>query len=128
MQLTKNQFRSNLLTTIEEEGMAFDRSKIKFVITPVKEANVKYDSIDDSARLWMLTEANLKDRYFNLDEVVDFLSLPNQRFPFWIKILLKETQEENLIFELQISMRYRTPTQLKYIETGHPPFVFDKGW
>ena len=126
MQMTKSQFRSNLLTAIEEGGVTFDESRIKFIVTPIKEENVKYNTVDDSARLWMLTQANLKDRHFTLDEVVDFLSLPNQRFPLWIKIFLNRELDEKLIFELKISMRYRTPTQLKYIESGHPPFIFEK--
>src|SRR4051812_12293701 len=32
-----------------------------------KEVNVKYNSLDDYIRLGMLTEVNLKDRYFSLD-------------------------------------------------------------
>lgn len=126
MQLTKDQFKQNLLNTILEGGVIFDKSNIKFIITPIKEVNVKYNSLDDYIRLGMLDKANLEYRYFNLEEAVDFLAFPSQKFPIWIKVLLKDELDGNLIFELQTSMRYRTPTQLKYIESGHPPFVFEK--
>lgn len=86
----------------------------------------KYNSVDDYIRLGMLEKTDLANHYFNLEEAVDFLALPNNRFPLWIKVIFKETLNETLVFELKTSMRYRTPTQLKYIETGHPPFIFEK--
>lgn len=126
MQISKNQFKENLINTIEEEGLVFDKSNIRFIITPIKETNVKYSSLDDYIRLGMLADANLNDRYFSLDEVTDFLVFPSHKFPIWIKVLFKEESNGYFTFELKTSMRFRTPTQLKYIESGHPPFVFEK--
>lgn len=126
MQLTVDQFKQNLHNTIAQKNVVPDISNIKFIITPIKEVNVKYNSFDDYVRLGMLDKTNFKDRYFSIDEVADFLAFPNQKYPIWIKVLLKDESDGNLIFELQTSMRYRTPTQLKYIESGHPPFIFEK--
>ncbi|MCP2028307.1 hypothetical protein L1276_003477 [Flavobacterium sp. HSC-32F16] len=94
-----------------------------FTVNPVKETNVTYNSTDDFVLKWVLTEKNIIGRLFNTDEVVTLLSFPNHRYTLWIKVNLSETSEEKLIFELSISMRFRTPTQLKHIDTGHPPFI-----
>lgn len=124
MQLTKEQFKENLLTTIGEVISNTGDKQYRFTITPVSENNVKYNSTDDYIRLWMLNEKNIKDRFFNTDEAINFLAQPNSKYPNWIKIKLAEETATQLTFELQISMRFRPPTQLKYIDTGHPPFMY----
>jgi len=122
--MDREQFKSNLLQTIQEAVNELENRTILFTITPIKEENVKYNSKDDFARLWILTEKNLS-KQFTLDEVVDFLSLSNYRYPFWIKVILSESTDETISFELKISMRFRTPTQLKHFEGGYPPFVYE---
>jgi hypothetical protein len=123
--MDKEQFKSNLLHTIEEAVGKLGNKTLQFMIFPIKEENVKYNSTDDVARLRILTDENLK-KQFTLDEVVALLSLPNYKYPLWIKVILSEQTDENVIFELRISMRFRTPTQLKYIEEGYPPFVYEQ--
>lgn len=125
MQLTKEQFKQNLLKTIGEVINNSGSKDCRFIITPVAEDNVKYNSTDDYIRLWMLNEKNVKGRYFSTDEAINFLAQPNSKYPNWIKIKLAEETTAQLTFELQISMRFRTPTQLKHIETGHPPFIYE---
>jgi hypothetical protein len=125
MQLTKEQFKQNLLKAIGEVINNAGSKECRFIIIPVAEDNVKYNSTDDYIRLWMLNEKNVKGRYFNTDEAINFLAQPNSKYPNWIKIKLAEETTTQLTFELLISMRFRPPTQLKHIETGHPPFVYE---
>jgi len=122
--MDKEQFKSNLLQTIQEAVNDLENKTLWFTITPIKEENVKYNSTDDFARLWILTEKNL-NKQFTLDEVVDLLSLPNYKYPLWVKIILSEGTDETIFFELKTSMRFRTPTQLKHLEVGYPPFVYE---
>jgi hypothetical protein len=124
MQLTKEQFKENLLKTIGEVINNKGDKEYRFTITPVPESNVKYNSTDDYIRLWMLNEKNVKGRYFTTDEAINFLAQPDYKYPNWIKIKLAEETATQLTFELQISMRFRPPSQLKYIESGHPPFIY----
>lgn len=124
MQLTKSQFRNNLVDTLKELLPESQWSKIedcKFIIIPCTETNVKYNSRDENYMKWMLNEENLKNQVLSIDGVVNMLSLPNSSYPLWINVSLKR-DAPNCLFELRISLRIRTPTQLKNIETGHPPF------
>lgn len=124
MFMDKEQFKSNLLQILKEDVSELENKTLRFVITPVKEENVKYNSTDDFARLWILTEKNL-NKQFILNEVVDLLALPNYKYPLWIKVILRERTEESMFFELKISMRFRTAIQLMHIEGGYPPFVYE---
>ena len=126
MQINKSKFKENLINTVKESGLDYDKINVKFIINPIEENNVKYNSTDDYIRLGMLTEKNLIGRYFEIDEAVDFLAFPNNKFPIWIKVFFKEELDGYQIFELDTSMRYRPPSQLKNIESGHPPFIFEK--
>jgi hypothetical protein len=126
MQLTKEQFKENLLNAIGEVINNTGNKDYRFIITPVAENNVKYNSTDDYIRLWLLNEKNVQGRYFDTDQAVIFLAQPNYKYPNWIKIKRTEETETHFTFELQISMRFRPPTQLKYIETGHPPFLYER--
>lgn len=123
--MTKEDFKNNLLKTIQEITADSIDKMLFFTVHPVKENNVKYNSSDEFVRLWILTNKNVENRKFTVDEVVDFLSLPNYRYPLWVKVFLSESTNKEIIFELKVSMRFRTPTQLKYIEKGHPPFICD---
>lgn len=124
--MDKNQFKNNMLKAIADAEVHFDPSCSKFMISPIHEENVKYNSADDYLRIWMFNEKNLKDRYFTLNEAIDFLAQPNLKYPLWVTITNKDSQGVCVNFELQISLRFRTTTQLKYIESGHPPFIFKK--
>lgn len=126
MCLTKEQFKKNLLATLEEMVGEEKNKEYQFIIIPIIEDNVTYNSTDDYIRLGMLDEKNIKDRLFTIDEAVNFLAQPDGKYPLWIKVSLSEKIMDRIIFELKISMRFRTPTQLKYVETGHPPFIYEK--
>lgn len=122
--MDKDQFKSNLFQTIQEAVNELKNKTILFTITPIKEENVKYNSTDDFVRLWIFTEKNLR-KQFTLDEFVNLFSLPNCKYPFWIKVILSESTDENVIFELRMSMRFRKSTQLMHIEGGYPPFIYE---
>src|SRR5437762_2423635 len=107
MQLTKEQFKQNLLIAIGAVINNATNKECRFIITPVAEENVKYNSTDDYIRLWMLNEKNVKGRYFTTDEAINFLAQPNSKYPNWIKIKLAEETATQLTFELLISMRFR---------------------
>ncbi|AWK06983.1 hypothetical protein HYN56_23225 [Flavobacterium crocinum] len=124
--MTKEQFKKHLLQTIEGIVKGAEDKAVRFTVNPIKETNVTYNSTDDFIRLWMLNEKNIIGRFFTINEVSDFLSQPNYKFPLWIKVFLTESTAEKLIFELKISMRFRTPSQLKNVDTGHPPFVYEQ--
>lgn len=124
MQLTKQQFHENLLATLNEvlpDNLASEKAS-RFVITPVYEQNVKHTSVDDYLRLALLTNKNIKDRLFDSESLVTFLSGPNSLFPLWINVIPKEHTGDYNLFELKISTRFRKPSELKNRETGHPPF------
>lgn len=127
MQLTKEDFKLNLIKTIEEITGNIELKDSRFLVIPVVENNVKYNSTDDYIRLGMLSERNIKDRFFDLEQVVNFLVFPNEKFPrlfpLWVEVKCLDSTFPNFLFELRISMRFRTCSQLKNIETGHPPFI-----
>lgn len=123
MPLTKKEFGDNLISLLIENNINIS-SEDKFIIKPIKEKNVSYNSFDDYVRIWFLQEKNI-NRYFYFQEAIDFLSFSNERYPLWIKVVLFEKNHFFSIFELYISMRFRKPSELKYKELGHPPFIFE---
>lgn len=126
MQLTKESFKENLIKALSTLTDDIDVYQSLFRVAPVAEKNVTYNSTDDYIRLGMLNDDTLTKRLFSLGDVVNFLVHPNEEhprlFPLWIKITLSENASPTSIIELQISMRFRTASQLKNRDTGHPPF------
>ncbi|HEX8328155.1 MAG TPA: hypothetical protein VF629_11490 [Hymenobacter sp.] len=123
MQLSPEQFHQNLLATLIE--IAEEKSAVqdcKFIITPVKEPDAKYNSTDDFMRLTLLTDENVKGKFYEINDVVTLLSGPNSSYPLWIDVVPAESSASACVFELKISMRFRKPSELRYKETGHPPF------
>lgn len=116
-------FRNNLLRIISNK---YDLTEITpyFSINTIFEENTKYNSIDDMARLWLLTEENIEDRFFSLEEVTNFLCIENRFCPLWIEIDFIKIANNIALFKLNISMRFRKFSQLKHKESGYPPFIF----
>ena len=75
MPLTKKEFRDNLISLLIENNINIS-SEDKFIIKPIKEKNVSYNSFDDYVRIWFLQEKNI-NRYFYFQEAIDFLSFSN---------------------------------------------------
>lgn len=125
MQLTKQQFHKNLVSTLKEvvqKDFAGGEGKCRFVVVPVYEQSAKHSSLDDYMRLALLNDDNVKGRLFDLEGATSLLSGPNSSYPLWVNVLLKKHDAEGYLFELEFSTRFRKPSELKNNETGHPPF------
>ncbi len=124
--IDKEVLRQFLLDTIKELSVAkgFSMEKnFKFRITTNLESNKKHNSIDDLMRLVMYTEKNIKNREFDLDATIRMLSAaPHSRYPLWVNISMIEEDESEILFDVEISLRFRLPKTLFNQETGHPPF------
>ncbi|MDR6553467.1 hypothetical protein [Paenibacillus qinlingensis] len=123
--LDKATFKEHLLITLNEilasQSVKLDL-KYKFILVPIKESGKSLNSTDEYLHRGMLNEKNLNGRELDLDTVVNMLTCRIPLCPIWIKVLLKESREDLLIFELQTSLRFRKPSELQNQETGHPPF------
>lgn len=119
--MLKKDFKNNLINALSEMQISkFDN--VNFKIEAVYEQGKRYNSSDDVMRLSVLERANLKEKYFDIDGVVNLLSDPNLKYPLWITIELMETHGNEYVIELKTSLRFRTPSVLQNQETGHPPF------
>jgi hypothetical protein len=123
MQLSSKQFHQNLLATLNEVAEEIASVKgCKFIITPVQEPDAKHNSTDDFMRLTVLADENIKGKFYEINDVVTLLSGPNSSYPLWVDVVPTESNANACVFELKISMRFRKPSELRYKETGHPPF------
>ena len=115
-----------LIETLNElslkKGFSMD-SKFKFRIEPNPESDKRHNSIDDLMRLGMYTEKNIKGREVDLTTLTTMLSsAPHSRFPLWVNISVSELRKEEIVFEVEMSLRFRVPRVLYNQDTGHPPF------
>lgn len=121
--MNKNIFEKNLVASLIELLKCPDEEAVtyKFMITPVFEANKNYNSNDDIMRLIYFSEKNIKDRVFNIGDVVKLFSALCPLYPMWIQVSICD--RKNKIIELRNSMRFRRPSQIQNVDTGHPPFI-----
>lgn len=122
--MNKEIFRGNLLKTIEEfskkGGVTF--TDCRFVIEPVKEKDKPLNGADDMMRLNILSEDNIGNKQLTLNNTVNILCGLQPLVPIWIDVLFVEMNENTAIFKLRSSLRFRKPTLLRNVETGHAPF------
>ena len=118
--MNKFQFKSNLLQVLNEEYETPEN--VRFMITTDQETDKKHNSKDDFMRLTIFNDDNLRERLFDIEKVVKLFSGLAPLFPIWIEVRFREKG----IVELKTSLRFRKPSELKYKETGHPPFVICK--
>lgn len=118
--MDKFEFKNNLVQTLCEEYKDFQ--DVKFIITPDIEEVKKHNSKDDFMRLTIFNNDNLQGRLFDIEKVVKLFSGLAPLFPIWIKVYFREKG----VVELKTSLRFRKPSEIKYKETGHPPFVVCK--
>lgn len=123
-QMNREIFRENLLKTIEEiskkKGLIF--TDYKFFIEPVKEKDKPLNAADDMMRLNILSEGNIGNKRFTLDNTVNILCGLQPLVPIWIDVHFVDMNENTAIFKLRCSLRFRKPTLLRNAETGHAPF------
>lgn len=121
--MSKEIFKEHLVKTIKELTTdETERKTQKFRITAIHEVNKKLNSTDDMARLWLLSDKNIKGRSMTMDQVIDLFSGLSPLFPIWINVSIERIEDGCITFELETSMRFRKPTLLHNQETEHPPF------
>lgn len=114
--MNREDFQVHLIMTLVEREI--DAKKMKYIIKPIVEKGKKYNSKDDFVRLWVLPPDKICNHLYNFVEVVQQFSIMEPYYPLWINVYVKD---ENIV-ELQTSLRFRKPSELHYVETGHPPF------
>ncbi len=120
--MSKEIFKKNLqMAAIELDVCNIEEmSKCRFIIVPIIEQNKKYNSKDEVMIRWIFTEENIGGKVLDVDSVVDVFSGLDPLYPIWINV--SSGCKEKLIIQLETSLRFRKPSELKNVETGHPPF------
>ena len=123
-EMNKSIFHDNLMLTINEimGDMRLDDKNLKFNIIPVYEKNKPFNGLDDLMRLVVLSEKNVGNRLLTVEETVNLVACRSPFVPIWINISLNEISEHQIIFNFETSLRFRKPSLLRNVETGHPPF------
>ncbi|MEZ3424769.1 MAG: hypothetical protein K1W39_13835, partial [Lachnospiraceae bacterium] len=120
----KSIFYNNLIMTINEiiGNTKSDNKSLKFKIIPVYEKDKPFNGLDNQMRLIALSEKNVGNRLLTIEETVNLVACQSPFVPIWINISLNKINNHILVFNFETSLRFRKPSQLKNIETGHPPF------
>ena len=123
-EMNKSIFHDNLMLTINEimGDMRLDDKNLKFKIIPVYEKDKPFNGRDDQMRLIALSEKNVGNRLLTVEETVNLVACQSPFVPIWINISLNEISEHQIIFNFETSLRFRKPSLLRNVETGHPPF------
>lgn len=123
-EMNKKIFKDNLLLTVGEfqelENVKFDN--FQFVINPIQEKNKSLNSKDDFMRLNILSVENIGNKVMDIDSVVSILGGLIPLVPIWINVRLEKLEEKKATFYLECSLRFRKPSLLNNVETGHAPF------
>lgn len=121
--MNKDIFEKNLVASLIELLKCSDEEVVtyKFMITPIFEANKNYNSKDDFMHLIFFSEKNIKDRVFNIGDVVNLFSGLSPLYPMWIEVSICDRR--NKVIERRHSLRFRRPSQIQNVDTGHPPFI-----
>ena len=123
-EMNKSIFYNNLIMTINEiiGNTKADNKSLKFKIIPVYEKDKPFNGLDNQMRLIALSEKNVGNRLLTIEETVNLVACQSPFVPIWINISLNKINNHILVFNFETSLRFRKPSQLKNIETGHPPF------
>ena len=123
-EMNKSIFYDNLMLTINEimGDMRLDDRNLRFKIMPVYEKDRSFNGLDNQMRLIALSEKNVGNRLLTVEETVNLAACQTPFVPIWINISLNEMSEHQIIFNFETSLRYRKPSQLRNVETGHPPY------
>ena len=123
-EMNKSIFYDNLMLTINEimGDIRLDDKSVRFKIIPVYEKDKSFNGLDNQMRLIALSEKNGGNRLLSVEETVNLVACQSPFVPIWINISLNEISEHQIIFNFETSLRFRKPSQLRNVETGHPPF------
>lgn len=122
--MNKTIFYDNLIMTIHEivENKKIVVENLRFKIIPIYENGKSFNGLDNQMRLIALSEKNVGNRLLTIEETVNLVACQSPFVPIWINISLNKINNHILVFNFETSLRFRKPSQLKNIETGHPPF------
>lgn len=123
-QMDKQIFKDNLQKTVDEIKITKKLNSLedKFIIVPMDESGKRLDSTDEMMKRMVLTEENIGGKKLKISDTVDVLGGVFPKAPLWINVSFLEMIDEKAIFKLETSLRFRKPTLLQNIETGHAPF------
>ena len=123
-EMNRSIFYNNLMMTINEilGNKKLNDKNLKIKIIPVYEKDKSFNGLDNQMRLIALSEKNVGNRLLTIDETVNLVACQSPFVPIWINISLNEMNEHEIIFNFETSLRFRKPSQLRNVETGHPPF------
>ena len=123
-EMNKSIFYNNLMTTIYEivDAKNTDEKSIRIKIIPVYERDKSFTGTDDLMRLVFLSEENIENRLLTVEETVNLVACKSPFVPIWINISLNRVEDNNVIFNFETSLRFRKPSLLRNVETGHAPF------
>lgn len=123
-EMNKFIFYTNLMATIYEivDAKNVDEKSIRIKIIPVYERDKSFTGTDDLMRLVFLSEENIGNRLLTVEETVNLVACKSPFVPIWINISLNGVEGNNVIFNFETSLRFRKPSLLRNIETGHAPF------
>ena len=123
-EMNKFIFYDNLMTTIYEivDAKNVDEKSIRIKIIPIYERDKSFTGMDDLMRLVFLSEENIGNRLLTVEETVNLVACKSPFVPIWINISLNGIKGNNIIFNFETSLRFRKPSVLRNIETGHAPF------
>ena len=123
-EMNKQIFHRNMLMAIGEviNSNIIDESKIQVIIKPILEEGKPLNSKDDIMRSILLSDKNIKDRRFNVQQAVELLASLEPFVPIWIDVSLYQIEANMAVILLETSLRCRKPSILRNVESGHPPF------
>ena len=123
-EMNKSIFYSNLMMTIDEimGNKKLNDENLRFKIIPVYEKGKSFNGLDNQMRLIALSEKNVGNRLLTVEETVNLVACQSPWVPIWINISVNEMSKYKTIFNFETSLRFRKPSQLRNVETGHPPF------
>ncbi|EAG8559524.1 hypothetical protein CAX48_03575 [Listeria monocytogenes] len=123
-QMNSEIFQINLEKTLKEIMVAkwLQSDEIRFVIVLVEEKGKMLDGSDEMMKRLVLTKDNIGNKQLVLKDVVGVLGGLFPKAPIWINVSFLEMDGEKAIFKLETSLRFRKPTLLRNVETGHAPF------
>jgi len=120
--MSKEIFKENLILSLKEllKCPIEDIMDYKFMVISIIENGKNYNSKDDLMRLWGFSEKNIAGRTFDLENIVKLFSGLNPLYPMWIEVSIYDSN--NKIVQLRHSLRFRKPSEIQNVDTGHPPF------
>ncbi len=121
--MDKTIFHDYLIMTIKEiVGDDFDENSIRFTIVATYEKDKPYNGLDDMMRLLYLSEKNVGGRLWNVQDTIDLVACNHPFVPTKINISLDRRENGLIIFNFVTTSRFREPSLLGNVDTGHPPF------